>query len=41
MIFGFSLCVISLQVALITYFGLGTGDLGGEKLLEDSEICHY
>ena len=34
MIFGFSLYVISLQVALVIYFGRGLGELSGLGSLE-------
>jgi len=39
MIFGFSLCAVSLLVILVIYFRMGLGDLVGGKPLEDSEVC--
>ena len=29
-----------LLVVLVTYFGMGLGDLVGRKLLEGDEVCH-
>ena len=40
MTFGFSVCAVSLQVALVVYFGLELGTLRGRQLLKDSEMCH-
>jgi len=40
MTFGFSICAVSLQVALVIYFGLELGTLRGGQLLEGSEMCH-
>ena len=40
MIFGFSLCVVSLQVTQVAYFGLRIRDLEGGKPLEDSKVYY-
>ena len=41
MTFSFILCDMSLLVILVTYFGIGLGDLVGGKPLKDNKICCY
>jgi len=41
MIFGFSLCTVSLLATLFAYFGMELGDLAGGKPLEDSKIYYH
>jgi len=38
MIFGFRLYATLLLVILVVYFGIGLGNLGDEKLLEDGKM---
>ena len=38
--FGFSLCVVPLQVVPVVYFRRVYGKLRGLRLPEDGEVCH-
>ena len=40
MTFGFSLCAMPLQAVPVTYFRLGTKNLGGGKPLEGGKVYY-